>query len=202
LPGIETAPVGQNTTHFSVLDAQGNRVAATITINLFFGSGDMAPKTGVILNDEMDDFSIKPGTPNTFGLVGNAENAIAPNKRPLSSMTPSFIETPHGLMIIGSPGGSYIISMVILGTLNYLDGMSADKIVSDPRYHHQYLPDVIEYETGAFTDAEIARLQSMGHKLEDPGRRWGNMQVITWDFASGKVDAASDPRGAGAGLVY
>ena len=125
LPGIESAPVGQDTTHFSVLDAQGNRVAATITINLFFGSGDMVPKTGVLLNDEMDDFSIKPGTPNAFGLVGNAENAIAPNKRPLSSMTPSFIETPRGLMIIGSPGGSYIISMVILGTLDYLDGMSA-----------------------------------------------------------------------------
>ena len=202
LPGIETATVGQDTTHFSVLDAQGNRVAATITINLFFGSGDMVPKTGVILNDEMDDFSIKPGTPNAFGLVGNAENAIAPNKRPLSSMTPSFIETPRGLMIIGSPGGSYIISMVILGTLNYLDGMSAEQIVTDPRYHHQYLPDVVEYEKGAFTESEIARLQAMGHKLEEGSRRWGNMEVITWDFASGKVEAASDPRGAGAGLVY
>jgi gamma-glutamyltranspeptidase/glutathione hydrolase len=202
LPGIETAPVGQDTTHFSVLDAQGNRVAATITINLFFGSGDMVPKTGVLLNDEMDDFSIKPGTPNSFGLVGNAENAIAPNKRPLSSMTPSFIETPRGLMIIGSPGGSYIISMVILGTLDYLDGMSAEQIVTEPRYHHQYLPDIVEYEKGAFTDSEVARLQAMGHKLEVGGRRWGNMQVITWDFASGKVEAASDPRGVGAGLVY
>jgi gamma-glutamyltranspeptidase / glutathione hydrolase len=201
LPGIETAPVGQDTTHFSVLDAQGNRVAATITINLFFGSGYVVPKTGVLLNDEMDDFSLKPGTPNSFGLVGNAENAIAPNKRPLSSMTPSFIETPRGLMIIGSPGGSYIISMVILGTLNYLDGMSAQQIVADPRYHHQYLPDVIEYEPGAFTASEIARLQAMGHKLAE-GRRWGNMQAITWDFASGKVEAASDPRGEGAGLVY
>jgi gamma-glutamyltranspeptidase / glutathione hydrolase len=202
LPGIEPAPVGQDTTHFSVLDAQGNRVAATITINLFFGSGDMVPKTGVLLNDEMDDFSSKPGTPNAFGLVGNAENAIAPNKRPLSSMTPSFIETPRGLMIIGSPGGSYIISMVILGTLNYLDGMSAEQIVADPRYHHQYLPDVVEYEKGAFTESEIARLQAMGHKLAEGSRRWGNMEVITWDFASGKVDAASDPRGVGAGLVY
>jgi gamma-glutamyltranspeptidase/glutathione hydrolase len=202
LPGIESAPVGKDTTHFSVLDAQGNLVAATITINLFFGSGDMVPKTGVLLNDEMDDFSIKPGTPNAFGLVGNAENAIAPNKRPLSSMTPSFIETPRGLMVIGSPGGSYIISMVILGTLNYLDGMSAEQIVADPRYHHQYLPDVVEYEKGAFTDSEIARLQAMGHKLEEEGHRWGNMQVVTWDFASGKVDAASDPRGAGQGLVY
>jgi gamma-glutamyltranspeptidase/glutathione hydrolase len=202
LPGIESAPVGQNTTHFSVLDPEGNRVAATITINLFFGAGVMVPKTGVLLNDEMDDFSVKPGTPNAFGLVGNAENAIAPNKRPLSSMTPSFIETPRGLMIIGSPGGSYIIGMVILGTLNYLDGMSAAEIVADPRYHHQYLPDVVEYEKGALTDSEIARLQAMGHKLEESSHRWGNMEVVTWDFASGKVDAASDPRGVGAGLVY
>lgn len=202
LPGIESAPVGKDTTHFSVLDAQGNLVAATITINLFFGSGDMVPKTGVLLNDEMDDFSIKPGTPNAFGLVGNAENAIAPNKRPLSSMTPSFIETPRGLMIIGTPGGSYIISMVILGTLDYLEGMSAQAIVAEPRYHHQYLPDVVEYEKGAFTDGEIARLQAMGHKLEEGSRRWGNMEVITWEFATGKVEAASDPRGVGEGLVY
>jgi gamma-glutamyltranspeptidase/glutathione hydrolase len=202
LPGIETAPVGQDTTHFSILDAAGNRVAATMSINLFFGSGDMVPKTGVLLNDTMDDFSIKPGTPNTFGLVGNAENAIAANKRPLSSMTPSFIETPKGLMIIGTPGGSYIISMVILGTLDYLNGMSAEEIVADPRYHHQYLPDVVEYEKGALTDGEITRLQAMGHQLEQGTRRWGNMEVITWDFASGKVAAASDPRGEGEGLVY
>jgi gamma-glutamyltranspeptidase/glutathione hydrolase len=202
LPGIETAPVGQDTTHFSVLDAAGNRVAGTLSINLFFGSGDMIPNTGVLLNDTMDDFSIKPGTPNTFGLVGNAENAIAANKRPLSSMTPSFIETPKGLMIIGTPGGSYIISMVILGTLDYLSGMSAQEIVADPRYHHQYLPDVVEYEKGALTDDEIARLKSMGHELEQGDRRWGNMEVITWDFGSGKVAAASDPRGEGEGLVY
>jgi gamma-glutamyltranspeptidase / glutathione hydrolase len=202
LPGIETAPVGRDTTHFSVLDSEGNRVAGTISINLFFGTGDMIPKTGVLLNDTMDDFSIKPGTPNVFGLVGNAENAIAANKRPLSSMTPSFVETPKGLMIIGSPGGSYIISMVILGTLDYLDGMGAEDIVADPRYHHQYLPDVVEYEKGALTESEITRLEAMGHKLEQGNRRWGNMEVITWDFASGKVAAASDPRGEGEGLVY
>ncbi|MGD0492641.1 MAG: gamma-glutamyltransferase [Steroidobacteraceae bacterium] len=202
LPGIETPAVGQDTTHFSILDADGNRVAATISINLFFGSGDMISKTGVLLNDTMDDFSIKPGTPNAFGLVGNAENAIAGNKRPLSSMTPSFVETPKGLMIIGSPGGSYIISMVILGTLDYLNGMSAEEIVKDPRYHHQYVPDVVEYEPGALTNDEISRLEAMGHKLEQSKRRWGNMEVVTWDFASGKVAAASDPRGEGEGLVY
>jgi len=202
LPGIETAPVGLQTTHFSVLDAAGNRVAGTISINLFFGTGDMVPKTGVLLNNTMDDFSVKPGTPNAFGLVGNAENAIAANKRPLSSMTPSFVETPKGLMIIGTPGGSYIISMVLLGTLDYLDGMSAADVVKDPRIHHQYLPDVIEYEKGALTEEEIARLEAMGHKLEQGSRLWGNMQVITWDFASGKVSAVADPRGEGEGLVY
>jgi gamma-glutamyltranspeptidase/glutathione hydrolase len=191
-----------HTTHFSILDAEGNRVAATISINLFFGSGFMPPKTGVLLNDTMDDFSVKPGTPNVFGLVGNAANAIAPNKRSLSSMAPSFVETPKGLMIIGTPGGSYIISMVLLGTLDYMDGMGAAQIVADPRYHHQYLPDVVEYEPGALANDEIARLQAMGHTLKQGSRRWGNMEVVTWDFASGKVDAASDPRGEGEGLVY
>jgi gamma-glutamyltranspeptidase/glutathione hydrolase len=202
LPGIEAENVGMHTTHFSILDADGNRVAATISINLFFGSGFMPPKTGVLLNDTMDDFSVKPGTPNAFGLVGNAANAIAPNKRSLSSMAPSFVETPKGLMIIGTPGGSYIISMVLLGTLDYMDGMDAAQIVADPRYHHQYLPDVVEYEPGALTNDEIARLQSMGHTLKQGSRRWGNMEVVTWDYATGKVEAATDPRGEGEGLVY
>jgi gamma-glutamyltranspeptidase / glutathione hydrolase len=202
LPGIGSPPVGMQTTHFSVLDAAGNRVAGTISINLFFGTGYMPPRTGVLLNNTMDDFSIKPGTPNTFGLVGDAANAIAPNKRSLSSMAPSFVETPKGVMIIGTPGGSYIISMVLQGTLDYLDGMSAAEVVKDPRYHHQYLPDVVDYEKGALSAEEIARLQAMGHSLKESSRRWGNMEVITWDYASGKVEAASDPRGEGEGLVY
>ncbi len=202
LPGIESEPGGLHTTHFSILDADGNRVAATISINLYFGAGYMPPKTGVLLNDTMDDFSTKPGVPNEFGLVGAAANAIAPNKRSLSSMTPTFVETSKGLMIEGSPGGSYIISMVLLGTLNYLDGMDASDIVKYPRYHHQYLPDVVDYEPDALTNGEIKELQEMGHMLQLSGRRWGNMQVITWDFAGGKVEAASDPRGEGAGLVY
>ncbi len=202
LPGIESEPKGMNTTHFSVLDAEGNRAAVTITVNLFFGSGYMPSGTGVLLNDEMDDFSTKPGRPNAFGLIGNTANSIAPNKRSLSSMSPTFVETTKGLMIIGSPGGSTIISQVLLGVLNYVDGMDAAGIVKYPHYHHQYLPDEVLYEPGALTDSEIAELQSMGHKLRLANRQWGNMQVITWDFASGKVDAASDPRGEGEGLVY
>ena len=202
LPGIESEPVGMQTTHFSVLDAEGNRVAATISVNLFFGTGYMPPKTGVLLNNTMDDFSTKPGRPNEFGLVGATANAIAPNKRSLSSMSPTFVETSKGMMIVGSPGGSFIISMVLLGTLNYLDGMSAADIVKYPHYHHQYLPDEVDYEQGALTDAEIKELTAMGHTLKVSGRQWGNMQVITWDFATGKVEAASDPRGEGVGLVY
>jgi gamma-glutamyltranspeptidase / glutathione hydrolase len=202
LPGIESQPLGLQTTHFSVLDSEGNRVAATISLNLFFGIGYIPPKTGVLLNNTMDDFSIKPGTPNAFGLVGNAANAIAPNKRSLSSMAPTFVETKKGLMIIGTPGGSYIISMVLLGTLDYMDGKSAADIVADGRYHHQYLPDVVDYEKGALAGSEIAQLQAMGHTLKEGNRLWGNMEVITWDYASGKVEAASDPRGEGEGLVY
>ncbi len=202
LPGVESPPVGMDTTHFSVLDAQGNRVAATLSINLWMGSAYMAAGTGVLLNDTMDDFSIKEGTPNAFGLVGNDANAVAPGKRPLSSMTPTFVETPKGMMIIGSPGGSTIISMVILGTLDYLAGDSAAEIVADPRYHHQYLPDVVTYEPGAFSPQELTTLGAMGHVLKEGSRRWGNMQVVTWDYATGTVQSASDPRGEGVGLVY
>jgi gamma-glutamyltranspeptidase / glutathione hydrolase len=202
LPGIESEPKGMNTTHFSVLDSAGNRAAVTITVNLFFGSGYMPAGTGVLLNNEMDDFSTKPGRPNVFGLIGNTANSIAANKRPLSSMSPTFIETPKGMMIIGSPGGSTIISQVLLGSLNYLDGMNAAEVVKHPRFHHQYLPDEVDYEQGALSEGEIQQLQSMGHELKLAGRQWGNMQVITWDFASGKVEAASDPRGEGEGLVY
>jgi gamma-glutamyltranspeptidase/glutathione hydrolase len=202
LPGIESEPGGLQTTHFSVLDAAGNRVAATISVNLFFGNGYMPAKTGVLLNNTMDDFSTKPGKPNAFGLIGATANAIAPNKRSLSSMTPTFVDTGKGTMIIGSPGGSYIISMVLLGTLNYLDGMNAADVVKYPHYHHQYLPDEVEYEQGALNDGEMAALQAMGHKLKLSGRQWGNMQVVTWDFATGKVEAASDPRGEGEGLIY
>jgi gamma-glutamyltranspeptidase/glutathione hydrolase len=202
LPGIESEPAGGQTTHFSVLDSAGNVVAATISINLFFGNGCVPAHTGVLLNNTMDDFSTKPGRPNVFGLIGAKANAIAPNKRSLSSMSPTFVETPKGLMTIGSPGGSYIISMVLLGTLNYLDGMNAADIVKYPHYHHQYLPDEVDYESDALSDAEIKELQAMGHILKLGNRKWGNTQVITWDFASGKVEAASDPRGEGEGLVY
>ena len=199
---VRSTPSGPHTTHFSILDAAGNRVAATLSLNLYMGSGFMVPKTGVMLNNTMDDFSIKQATQNVFGLVGGTANEIAPNKRSLSSMTPTFVETRAGVMIAGSPGGSYIINMVLLGTLNYLDGMGAAEIVRYPRYHHQYLPDVVDYEKGALSEDEIRALQAEGHTLQESSRQWGNMQVITWDYATGHVEAASEPRGAGEGLVY
>ncbi len=202
LPGIESEPAGMQTTHFSVLDADGNRVAATISLNLFFGTGYMPPKTGVLLNNTMDDFSTKPGRPNEFGLVGATANAIAPNKRSLSSMSPTFVETPKGTMIIGSPGGSHIISMVLLGTLNYLDGMSAADIVSISGTTINTCPMRSPMSRGVHRCRRQQELQAMGHALKLSGYRLGDMQVITWDFATGKVEAASDPRGEGAGLVY
>ncbi|HLA72456.1 MAG TPA: gamma-glutamyltransferase [Steroidobacteraceae bacterium] len=202
LPGVDAAPAGTQTTHFSVLDKQGNMVAATITLNFFFGSGLMVPGTGILLNNQMDDFSAKPGVPNGFQLIGADANAIAPGKRPLSSSTPTFIEGPKGLMIIGSPGGSRIPGMVILGTLNFMDGKNAQEIVGAPRFHHQFSPDVIEFEPGALSADERAQLEARGHTLKEGSRKWGNTQVVTWDYKTGKVEAASDPRGVGEGMVY
>jgi len=199
---VFTGDESPSTTHFSVLDRQGNRVAATISINLFFGAAYMVPGTGFLLNDTMDDFAVSAGAPNAFGLVGADANAIAPGKRALSSMTPTFVERPGGLLIIGSPGGSTIISNVLGGILNWLDGASAAQIVAAPRVHHQYLPDTVMLEPGALSAEERADLERRGHTVREGRSTWGNTQVVTFDYASGKVEAASDPRGAGVGLVY
>jgi gamma-glutamyltranspeptidase / glutathione hydrolase len=202
LPGVVDAPQGTQTTHFSVIDSNGNRVGATLSINFFFGSGIMIPGTGILLNNEMDDFSSKPGIPNGFQLVGAEANAIAPGKRMLSSMTPTFVETKDGLMVIGTPGGSRIIGMVLLGVLEWLDGKSAEQVVALPRFHHQYLPDAISHEANAFTADEKTALTQRGHNLREMQQTYGNLQVVTWDKKSGEVKAASDPRGVGVGLVY
>jgi gamma-glutamyltranspeptidase/glutathione hydrolase len=161
----------------------------------------MVPGTGILLNNQMDDFSIKAGTPNAYQLIGAEANAIAPGKRPLSSSTPTFIESERGVMIVGSPGGSYIIGMVLRATLDFMDGRSAREIVSAPRFHHQYFPDVITYEPGALSAEQVKALGDRGHKLRQ-GRQWGNLQVVLWDYSTGEVQAASDPRGEGAGMVY
>ena len=192
---------GTDTTHFSVIDADGNRVAATLSVNLPFGSGFMAPGTGVLLNDEMDDFSAKPGVPNAYGLVGTAANAVGPKRRPLSSMTPGFVESKDTVAVLGTPGGSRIITMVLLGMLELMDGGDAAAIVGKPRYHHQYLPDEIYYEPEALSAAEQATLKARGFALRESGRDYGNMHAVVWDKASGALDAASDPRGIGQAIV-
>jgi gamma-glutamyltranspeptidase / glutathione hydrolase len=201
LPGITSAEPGQQTTHFSVIDNEGNRVAGTLSINFFFGSGLMVPGTGVLLNNEMDDFAAKPGVPNGFRLIGADANAIAPGKRPLSSMTPTFVEKPDGVMVLGTPGGSYIMGMVLLATLDWLDGMPPEELIKKGRYHHQYMPDMLSFEPGAFSDEEKATLQKYGHQLRE-SRQPGNMQIVTGDYRTGEVKAVSDPRGVGAGVVY
>jgi gamma-glutamyltranspeptidase / glutathione hydrolase len=202
LPGAGSgANQGPQTTHFSVIDRDGNRVAGTITLNFGFGSGRMIAGTGLWLNNEMDDFSIKPGVPNGYGLVGADANAIAPGKRMLSSISPTFVEAGDRVMITGSPGGSFIMGMVLQATLNFLDGRSAAEIAAAPRIHHQYLPDVVRAEPGALGAEEKAALTQMGYTIEDGGRRWGNLQTIIWDRRSGVLEAAADPRGEGAGVV-
>ncbi|MEE9343723.1 MAG: gamma-glutamyltransferase [Gammaproteobacteria bacterium] len=201
LPGQPDASSGHHTTHFSILDKEGNRVAATLSINYPFGSGFVAKGTGVLLNDEMDDFSAKPGVPNVYGLVGAKANAIEPGKRPLSSMSPTFIETENGIAILGTPGGSRIITMALLGILESEKTTDPKKWVSLPRFHHQYLPDVIQHEAEAFTQDTTDELHRLSHTLKQVSS-YGNMQAVYWDYQTGQVKAASDPRGVGQASVH
>lgn len=201
LKGVADTSGGNHTTHFSVLDKKGNRVSATLSINYPFGSGFVAEGTGVLLNDEMDDFSAKPGVPNVYGLVGAEANAIAPGKRMLSSMSPTFIESEDKLAVIGTPGGSRIITMVLHGILATMEGKSAEQVVNLPRYHHQYLPDVIQYEPGAFSAKTMTTLEQLGHHLKALDNTYGNMHVVIWDKKENKVTAASDKRGEGLAMT-
>jgi gamma-glutamyltranspeptidase/glutathione hydrolase len=194
LPGREMDFEGTDTTHFSVIDTDGNMVAATKTVNLPFGSAFMAPGTGILVNNEMDDFSAKPGEPNAFGLIGFTANEIQPYKRPLSSMTPTFMFGEHRQAAIGTPGGSRIITMVLLGVLDFMDGNGPESWVSLPRFHHQFLPDQISAEENAFTVEEIEALEALGHTVDVRDRTWGNMHGVMWDRQTGEVSAGSDPR--------
>jgi gamma-glutamyltranspeptidase/glutathione hydrolase len=186
-----------NTTHLSVVDAVGNRVAATLTINLLFGSGIVAPGTGVLLNNEMDDFTVRADVPNAFRLRGGEANAIAPGKRPLSSMTPTFVEDAKGVLVLGTPGGSRIVSQVALAVLDYVHASAVDPaaIVGAPRYHHQWWPDRVEVEPDGFPAQWRAALEAKGHRLELGRRRWGNLQAVFTPKPAGAAQAASDPRG-------
>jgi len=202
IPGREKLPEGTDTSHFSIMDAEGNMVSATLTVNTPFGSKFMVPGTGFVLNNEMDDFSAKPGEPNAYGLIGFTANEIQPNKRPLSSMSPTLMIGPDREAVIGTPGGSQIITMVLLGILDFMDGNEPESWVTLPRYHHQYLPDKIYAEPDAFTPEEIAALEAMGHTVDVRGRRWGNMHGVMWDKNTGEVTAGSDHRSdAGKAIV-
>lgn len=192
---------GEDTTHFSVLDSDGNYVAATLSINYPFGSGFVVPGTGVLLNDEMDDFSMAGGVANVWGLVGSDANSIQPGKRMLSSMTPLFARDEQRTLIIGTPGGSRIISMLALALIKYQQGASASELVSQRRFHHQYLPDEIQFEMNSLSEEEKLVLAGKGHQLNEMSRRYGNMHAIIWDKTNNDVEAASDPRGEGLAIT-
>lgn len=197
LPPVASAQGGTDTTHFSILGPAGHRVAATLSINWPFGSGFMPPGTGVVLNNEMDDFAAKPGEPNAYGLVQSTANAIAPGKRMLSSMTPTFLRTDNRTAMVGTPGGSRIISMVLLAALSFHAGGDAVAMVERGRFHHQYLPDVVQHEPDALSAAVRDGLHARGHELQARSRRYGDMQVVILDAGKGMISAAADPRGIG-----
>jgi len=162
----------EETTHYSVVDKWGNAVSVTTTINGWFGSGIMVDDAGFLLNNEMDDFSSKPGVPNAYGLIGNTANAIEPNKRMLSSMSPTIVETPEGelFLVVGSPGGSTIITTAAQVIMNVIDfNMNIEDAVESYRFHHQWLPDMIQFESGGFTLETIQALQNRGHNFKYRG---------------------------------
>ncbi len=190
-----------DTTHFSLIDSDGNMVSATLTVNLPFGAAFAPPGTGVLVNNEMDDFSAKPGEPNAYGLIGFAANAIEPGKRMLSSMTPTIVIGDDRTAVLGTPGGSRIITMVLLGVLDFIDGNGPESWVSLPRFHHQYLPDEISIEPDALTDEQITALEEKGHKVTVRNRTWGNMHGVMWNRQTGQLEAAHDPRWESGGAV-
>ena len=202
LPGYMAPPQSTHTSHFSIIDKDGNLVSATQTVNTSFGSTFVVPGTGFVLNNEMDDFALVAGKPNAYGLVGGDANAAKSGHRPLSSMTPTFAIGADRVGVIGTPGGSRITTMVLEGILAFVDGELPEQFVANPRYHHQYLPDVISAETGAFTSDEVNAFEAMGHKVSESERRWGFMNAVSWDRKTGKMHAGSDPRGvSGSGMV-
>ncbi|HTC27516.1 gamma-glutamyltransferase [Dyella sp.] len=186
---------GMHTTHFSIIDADGNMVAITATVNYVLGSTFVADGTGVLLNDEMDDFALVPNKPNVYGLLGSKANAPEPGKRMLSSMSPSIVIGPDRTAVIGSPGGSTIITQVLEGILAFIDGGDAHDVAAHKRFHHQYMPDVVMVEPGTFDASTSDALTKMGYTLKQR-EPWGFMNVVIWDRRTNKVDAASDPRRA------
>lgn len=192
---------GTDTTHFSVIDAEGNMVSATLSINYAFGSAYVSPSTGILLNDEMDDFATRPGKANAYGLIQGAVNAVAPGKRMLSSMTPTFVIGPKRTYIVGTPGGSRIISMVLLSSIAFmLDESAPADWVNAGRFHHQFLPDVVQHEESVFSQEEITALKKRGHSLKQI-RQYGNMYAIMLNRETGKLTGLTDARGEGSFIM-
>ncbi len=194
---------GPNTTHFSVVDAQGNAVSNTYTLNNGYGSGVTVDAAGFLLNDEMDDFTSKPGTPNMFGLIQSEANAIGPHKRPLSSMTPVIVLQNNKVrLVLGSPGGGTIINTVLQVLLNvvvyHMDVLQA---VIAPRFHDQWMPDQITYEKWGFSADTLDKLKKAGYKLNETDSL-GECEAIEVDPATGWRFGAADPRGAGKAEGY
>ncbi len=192
-----------HTTHISVVDARGGAASMTVTLNAYFGAAIVAPGTGFLLNDEMDDFSAKPGIPNQFGLVGAEANAIEPGKRPLSSMTPSIV-TKDGklLLVVGSPGGSKIITTVYQVILNVVDlGMDVQGAVSWPRTHHQWLPNRLRAEPFALSADVALALEARGHELDVRDATWSRADAILV-AEDGRLEGGADPRGPHVALGF
>ncbi len=189
------AAEGQHTTHYSVVDAKGNAVAVTYTVNYLFGMGAIAGDTGFFLNNEMDDFTSKPGVPNGFGLVQGVINQVEAGKRPLSSMTPTIVLKDGKLaMVTGSPGGSTIITTVLQTILNVVDfDMNMQQAVNAPRVHHQWLPDSVMVEKGYLTPDTRTKLEAMGHTFREVNS-WGAAEAIRRNPENGKLEGANDRR--------
>ena len=199
-PGLAPPREGDHTTHFSIVDASGNAVAVTTTLNSSFGSKVTVAGAGFLLNNEMDDFSAKPGTPNQFGLVQGEDNAVGPGKRMLSAMTPTIVSRPNGepFFVAGSPGGGTIITTVFQTIVNVVDyGMNVVQAVNAPRVHHQHLPDQISYERDGLTPDVVAELETRGHTMVERRGISGDVQAIMV-MPDGTLQAASDPRRGGA----
>ncbi len=195
LPEGAVVDGGTDTTHFSIIDAEGNIAAVTASVNLPMGSGFIVPGTGVLLNNEMDDFALAANQANAYGLIGTDANAPKGGKRMLSTMSPTIVFGRDKIAVIGTPGGSRIATMVLIGLLELIDGKSAAEIVATPRFHHQYLPDAISAEAGAISKENAAALRARGHTLSEGERPWGNMQVVIWDLLTNTLSGGTDPRG-------
>jgi len=201
---VKPAPLEHmETTHYSVIDEQGNAVSTTYTLNGSYGSGVIIDGTGILMNNEMDDFVIKPGFPNLYGLLGGEANAIEPEKRMLSSMTPTIVVHDHKtFMTVGSPGGSVIITSVAQVLSNVIDhGMNIREAVEAPRFHHQWLPNTVKYEKFGFSNDVLENLKKKGHQLEQV-KDLGNVQAILWDELNSEWTGWSDPRRNGVSKGY